>query len=232
MRILNVQFINLNSLKGKHSIDFQSGPLAGVGLFAITGPTGAGKSTILDAITLALFGRASRYDKKPSPPDMLSRGTGEAFAEVAFTIRDSACYRAAWHIARARKKVDGALQNAKRFIYDADGKELASGKKCDDLIVELTGLTPERFFRSAMLAQGEFAKFLKANDAERAELLESLTSTEIYSEIGKACYRRYDQSKQKMGSIQSRLDAIELLSETEIDEINNSKTTSRNDWSN
>ena len=77
MKILKVTFQNLNSLKGEHQIDFENGLLGEAGIFSITGPTGAGKSTILDAITLALFGKAARYESKPNPGEMMSRGTGD-----------------------------------------------------------------------------------------------------------------------------------------------------------
>ena len=129
MKILQVRFANLNSLQGPQFIDFTAEPLANSGIFAITGPTGAGKSTILDAITLALFGRAARYRSKPSPPDMISRGTAEAFAEVTFSIELKNVYRASWHIARARKRIDGAVQHAKRFIFDGRNREIASGPR-------------------------------------------------------------------------------------------------------
>ncbi len=233
MKILQVRFTNLNSLLGSQFIDFATGPLANAGIFAITGPTGAGKSTILDAITLALFGRAARYRSKPSPPDMISRGTGEAHAEVTFSVNDSKIYRASWHLAKARKRADGVIQSAKRFIFDENDKEIASGTRpCDDLIVSLTGLTPDRFFRSAMLAQGEFAKFLQADERERAELLESLTNTEIYTKISEVCYRRHEQAKQTLALQQSRIESISILSDSDVEALRASIQNERNNLHN
>src|SRR2546427_12714563 len=84
MKVLRVRLENLNSLRGRHEVDFQAEPLAGAGLFAITGPTGAGKSTVLDAITLALYGKAARYGSTPSPEDMMSRHCGECRAAAEF----------------------------------------------------------------------------------------------------------------------------------------------------
>ncbi len=216
MRIHRVAFSNLNSLRGSHEVDFVNGPLASSGIFAITGPTGAGKSTILDAITLALFGRAARYDSTPSPTDMMSRGAGESMAEVEFEI-DRKVYRASWSLTRARKKSDGAFQQAKRFVYDAQGKELASKTKtCSDLIESLIGLDADRFFRSVMLAQGEFAKFLRAKEDERAALLESLTNTSIYSQISESAFRRFKDSETELAKKEAGLAAIELLSDEAI----------------
>ena len=64
MKILTLHFKNIHSLKGEHRLDFTIPPLSVSGLFAITGPTGAGKSTVLDVITLALFSRIPRFDSK------------------------------------------------------------------------------------------------------------------------------------------------------------------------
>jgi exonuclease SbcC len=102
MRILAIRGKNLASL-GEFEVDLTRAPLAGTGLFAVTGDTGAGKSTILDALCLALYGgypraSASRREKTldPSgeaieatdPLNILSRGAGQAYAEVDFVGRD------------------------------------------------------------------------------------------------------------------------------------------------
>ena len=86
MKILKVIIRNLNSLKGDHVVDFGKDPLASAGLFAITGATGSGKTTILDGITLALFGKAARYGNEPSPEDVMTRGTADCSAEVTFEV--------------------------------------------------------------------------------------------------------------------------------------------------
>lgn len=183
MKILRVKLTNLNSLRGTHAVDFEAPPLAGAGLFAIVGPTGAGKSTLLDAITLALYGRAARYANTSNPEDMMSRHCGECQAEVEFAV-PAGRFRATWQLRRARGKADGKPQGAKRYVYDAAGQVLAQTiREAEVCIEKLVGLDYPRFLRSVMLAQGEFARFLKANPDERAELLESLTGTAIYSEL-------------------------------------------------
>lgn len=194
MKILRIRLKNLNSLKGEHCVDLTAEPLASAGLFAITGPMGAGKSTLLDAVTLALYGKAARYENESNPEHVMSRHTGECSAEVEFEV-PSGIYRAVWERHRAGKKAEGRLQNPKRYIYDKAGEALAQQIREAELkIEELLGLNYDRFLRSVLLAQGEFARFLKAKADERAELLESLTGTEIYSRLG---WRAFDEANRR-----------------------------------
>jgi len=164
MKILSVQFYNINSLKGKHNVQFYASPFADTGLFAITGPTGAGKSTILDAITVALYGKVPRHGGD-NPTSLMTRHTGQCYAKTEFEVK-GAIYRAEWHLRRARNRADGKLQPTKMelSVLEAVG---ADGKVIEDKvtqvkkrIVEITGLDYDRFMRSVMLAQGDFAAFL------------------------------------------------------------------------
>ena len=105
MKILELRFKNLNSLLGEWLIDFSNKSFLENGIFAITGPTGAGKTTILDAITLALFGSTARLGKiTESSNEIMSRHTGECFAEICFATK-SARYRVNWSQRRSRKKL-------------------------------------------------------------------------------------------------------------------------------
>lgn len=211
MKILQVTFQNLNSLRGEHTIDFTQEPLASAGLFAITGPTGSGKSTILDAITLALFGRAARYGSAPSPEDMMSRHCGECRADVRFEV-PKGTYRAEWQLRRARGKSEGKMQAAKRAVYDASEQPLTQQTRdTESLIEELVGLDYTRFLRSALLAQGDFAQFLKADPKERAALLESLTGTTIYSELGRLAHEEAGKRKQHLAEQEAAIKAIPIM---------------------
>jgi exonuclease SbcC len=219
MKILRIRLENLNSLKGRHEIDLTAEPLAGAGLFAITGPTGAGKTTLLDAVTLALYGHAARYGKETNPGNMMSRHCGECSAEVEFEVpagKHAGVYRAVWQRHRARKKPDGALQPPKRYIYDESGTPIT--QKINDaerLIVEMIGLDYDRFLRSALLAQGEFARFLKAKSNERAELLESLTGTDIYSTLGMRAHTEFTRLENELKQKEAALGQIEVLDDEE-----------------
>jgi exonuclease SbcC len=204
MRILAVRGQNLASLAEPFAIDLTAEPLAGAGLFAITGETGAGKSTLLDAICLALYGRFPRITSLGSDeeiPDaaegdalkardarsILRRGAASGWAEVDFLGVDGRPYRARWSAYRARNKPGGRLQPAGRQIDrlgdDGAPAETVADKTttADARVVELTDLTFEQFRRTVLLAQGDFDAFLRADDRERADLLEKITGTEIYT---------------------------------------------------
>lgn len=207
MKIRKISLENLNSLVGEHELDLTAEPIASAGIFAITGPTGAGKSTLLDAITLALYGRAARYDR-PNPEDMMSRHQGKCRAEVEFEVKGE-IYRAEWTRHRAREKADGKMQGAKRFVYDAAGEVLTQGLgEADDKVEEICGLNYERFMRSALLAQGEFARFLKSKEDERAELLESLTGTEVFSELSEMVFEETSRRVREQEDQEHALGAI------------------------
>ena len=185
MKILQLRFANLNSLTGEWQIDFTDPAFAVDGIFAITGPTGAGKSTILDAICLALYGRTPRLARiSMNSNEIMSRQTGECFAEVTFATAHGR-FRCHWSQHRSRRKPDGQLQQPKQEIARADTGEILATRlrDVDERVVRVTGMDFERFTRSVLLAQGGFAAFLQATADERAPILEQITGTDIYSRI-------------------------------------------------
>eukprot|EP01132_Coremiostelium_polycephalum_P021373 gene21373-25381_t len=208
MKILAIRLKNLASLAGPFEIDFTAEPLASAGLFAITGPTGAGKSTLLDALCLALFGAVPRLGdtgqaKMPDadtdisigdPRTLIRRGTGGGYAEVDFVGVSGRRYRARWEANRARDKASGKLQASRQSLIDLDSEQLLASQKTEyKTQLELAlGLNFEQFTRAVLLAQSEFSAFLKANDNERSELLEKLTDTALYTQLGR---RAFDKAK-------------------------------------
>ncbi|MFO3392212.1 AAA family ATPase [Legionella pneumophila serogroup 8] len=221
MRILQVRFKNLNSLVGEWEIDLTHPAFVSDGIFAITGPTGAGKTTILDAICLALYGRTPRLNKvSKSGNEIMSRQTGECFAEVVFETQTGR-YRCHWSQRRARKKPDGELQPPKHEISSADSGEIFESKirGVADQIESATGMDFDRFTRSMMLAQGGFAAFLQADANERAPILEQITGTEIYSQISIRVHERLREEREKLSLLQAETAGIVILEpeqETEI----------------
>ncbi len=216
MRIDRIHIENLASLRGAQTtIDLQAGELGDAGLVAITGATGAGKSTILDAVCLALFDQTPRlHGRGRDPRELLSRGTGEAKAAVDLTLDDQTQWTAEWTVHRARGRADGALQASKQRILDrSTGEVLADQKKTVKAWVEgKLGLSFEQFTGVILLAQGQFAKFLESTDADRSELLERLTGTEIYSELGSRAFERFKELKQKVAAEEEQRQELVLLS--------------------
>jgi exonuclease SbcC len=219
VKILSVKFLNLNSLKGQHTIRFDAPPFIDNGLFAITGPTGAGKTTILDAITVALYGRVHRHDKNAD--ESMTRFTSESFSEVEFEVSNK-IYKARWSQRRSHGKVDGSLQSVKMEVCEMpEGKILASHRlsEVQQKIIEICGLDYHQFLRSVMLAQGDFTQFLKSKDNDRSELLEKITDTRIYSDISSYIYRRTSSEEQKLNELKSRINDVQLLSEEAKQEV-------------
>ncbi|WP_019677456.1 exonuclease subunit SbcC [Arsukibacterium perlucidum] len=212
MKILAVRLQNLNSLRGEWTIDFRLPPFDSASLFAIVGPTGAGKTTILDAICLALYHQTPRLKTSPTSNELMSRHSSECLAEVEFEVAGQG-YRAFWSQRRARGQAEGNLQAAKVELARLDGTILA--EKTNEklkLITELTGLDFGRFTKSMLLAQGSFAAFLNADANERAELLEELTGTDIYGRISMQVFSDAREHKNALELLQAKASATELLS--------------------
>ena len=243
MKILAIRGRNLASLEGEFDIDFTVEPLKSSGIFAITGQTGAGKSTILDALCLALFDNAPRLNKAESSVNVydvedktitqkdsrniLRRGTSEGYAEVDFIALNGDKYRSRWMVRRARGKADGALQATSIKLDNLTKNNEEQGTKSNLLnrIVELIGLTFDQFTRAVLLAQGDFANFLKAKSSEKAELLEKLTGTEIYSKISVSIYQKTTGARTALDLILQRMNDIKLLTDEELGVLINEKKT-------
>jgi len=213
MKILELRFKNLNSLKGEWLIDFSDPAYTDNSLFAITGPTGSGKSTILDALCLAIYGCTPRLKTlSKSTNEIMTRHTGECYAEAVFETH-SGTYRCHWSQHRARKKADGKLADSRHEISDyPSGDNLLNKKKETALAVEeRTGMDFDRFTRSILLAQGSFASFLKADVSERADVLEQITGTGIYSEISKKVHEKRREAEELLNNMKAAVSGIELL---------------------
>ena len=221
MKILSLRFKNINSLKGEWKIDFTSPEFRDHGIFAITGPTGAGKTSILDAICLALYHQTPRLSVSSGSNELMTRHTGDCLAEVWFSVQKKE-YRAFWSQRRAYNRPDGKLGNPQVELAHGSGTIISSQSK-DKLkqIKRITGLDFGRFTKSMLLAQGGFAAFLDAKANDRAELLEELTGTEIYGEISRQVYLRMTEEKKPLDLLCAKADVVELLDkETKLNLVN------------
>ncbi len=221
MKILELRFKNLNSLYGEWFIDFSDAEYVSNGIFALTGPTGAGKSTILDAICLALYGATPRLGKiTKSSNEIMSRQTGECYSEVLFESQ-AGRFRCHWAQHRANKKADKPLQDSKHEISDEEtGKPIETKKSLvSGVIEENTGMDFERFTRSILLAQGGFDTFLKADAEQKSKILEQITGTEIYSEISRRVHERQRDEREKLKILQAETSGIVILEPEQEKEI-------------
>ena len=219
MKIISVHFSNLNSLYGSWKIDFEAKEFVENGIFVISGPTGSGKSTILDAVTLALYGMTPRLSNIGSGQnEIMSRLAPDCFSEVVFKCAKGT-YVARWSQYKARRKLDGNLQTVQRELFDKNGNILVSGKLVSNKIVELTGLDFERFTRSVILAQGGFASFLNASAKDRSPILENISGTKIYSELSQLAFNIHKEEDRRLTDIRNKLDEISYLNEEKTEQL-------------
>ncbi|RXG15989.1 exonuclease SbcC [Leeuwenhoekiella aestuarii] len=218
MKILKIDFQNINSLRGEHHIDFTQEPFLQNTLFAITGPTGSGKTTILDVISLALFNQVPRLGKMSTGEILkkgaiLTRNQSEAYARITYQCK-TGIFASTWSISTART---GNLRDYHMEISNLETETILDLKKSDvpTKNEELIGLSYDQFIKSVVLAQGEFAKFLQVPKKERGALLEKITGTEIYRRIGQEVYLKH---KERATAIEAKKAKIETFKEQLLDE--------------
>lgn len=258
MKLLKVIMYNLASLEGEQVIDFESEPLRSADLFSIVGETGSGKSTILDAVCLALYGLAPRFygadnfdyyhTERPNndqvldpddPRNILRKGTKECFAEVVFLARDGFRYRARWSCSIARINytrperrlyriaVDEAGRTSEKEVEITGGGRQKRGHKNinNEGLDRIIGLDYGQFTRTVMLAQNSFANFVKADDKDKAILLEKLTGTELYTAVARKIYEFYKEAEAAYNEVfnQVKAFAVHQLSDEKLAEVETRK---------
>lgn len=222
MKIQKIYIKNLNSLSGEHHIDFNKNPLAESTLFAITGPTGSGKSTILDAVCLALYNASPRQDNTITSTSLsksgalISKGATESVVSVEYTQEDK-LYKSQWSIAYNR---NGNLNERKQELSFFnlsinDWDLLETNTKVPIRNTQITSLDFIQFTRSVLLAQGQFSALLNAGKEERYSLMEKITGDDIYRKIGKKVFEQYTNLKNNLEEVKKALENIQLLSEEE-----------------
>ncbi len=246
MKILKLEILNLASLdkQGGEVINFMEGALGDSTIFSIVGPTGSGKSTILDAICLALYNRAPRYPRKKrernkieiygapdkqeanrlAPTDcrnILTRGKKEGYSKLTFLANNGNVYRAEWHIRFKSKAYENTVTILYKISTAPDGSLQEETAEWDDLPT-IIGLEYEQFLRTVLIAQGSFANFLTANEDERYELLEKLIGCEdLYIRIASDIKSKRDDALENYNRVNASIEAVRqnLLSEEEHSQL-------------
>ncbi len=203
MKLLKLNIRNIASIS-EAEIDFTKDIFANESIFLIYGETGSGKTTILDAISLALYGRTPRLDnsrtRKTVPAYTLGEGVvnimdtkqllkadaQEGEVSLYFTAANGKNYTAQWKVSRIRGS--GEIKDPEWIVIDGgrtieikpNARIETERRDLDDLV----GLSYDQFCKTAMLAQGEFTQFLKSNDEEKCEILEKITGNTSYSIVG------------------------------------------------
>jgi DNA repair protein SbcC/Rad50 len=212
MKILNLNFKNINSLEGENRIDFEQPPFTETGVFAITGPNGSGKSSILDAITLALYGETFRFDKPAN--HVITQHNSEGFSQVEFALGKDK-YRSSWAVKRQNGNVWGeVLPTEMKLIRLNDDEEENIANTPHEVclrIAELTGMNFRSFTRSILLAQGDFTAFLNALDTERMDILEKIIGSDIYSDYKEAAAQKLAEAEKNLTYLQQDLAAVPLI---------------------
>ena len=208
MKLKKLEIHNIASIEDA-VIDFEVAPLAESNVILITGETGAGKSTILDAICLALYATTPRMNNtemdgkwQENETDemditdtlqLMRKNTSEAYARLSFLGSDGNDYYAEWSVERKRKNLNRTwllknLTHSEASPQPGNGKGRAKDNEIKQAIQTAVGLTFDQFCRTTMLAQGDFTRFLKSGNKEKAAILEKITNTEQYAKIGAKVY--------------------------------------------
>ncbi len=243
MNLKKLVIHNLASLQDA-TIAFDEAPLQGEAIFLITGPTGAGKSMLLDAICLALYNEVPRLHgvaetgvnyterfnaargKEPAAKEEQTRSIslndprqlmrrGTAECYVRLSfVLDDGEYQAEWTLRRAHGRRDGNMGSVKWTLTDPTGQVI--DKNVKETIVQRVGLTFDQFCRTVMLAQGEFTKFIQSRTEEKSAILQKITGTEIYEKVGRRIGERYNSIKNEVEKLQALLGAVTLFTSEEV----------------
>ncbi len=211
MRPVTLEMVGFGAFRERTEVDFSNIELA-----AIVGQTGAGKSTIIDAVTFALYGSVPRYDRVNVVAPIVNQLSNEAKVSLTFEVRGQTYV--AIRIVRRQKsddptKLRASTKEARLELHQGEEVITLAGnvKELDVAIEDLLGLDFSQFTRTIVLPQGEFAKFLRDEPAERQKLIRRLLNLDIFAKMGST-------AREKMKELQAQVTAIE----SELERLNGS----------
>jgi exonuclease SbcC len=191
VRPLSLTIDGFTAFRDRQSIDFE--PLD---LFVITGPTGAGKTSILDAMVFALYGQVPRLGGKHGTTDLVSLGAAQARVEFEFTIKDKGRFRVARRLSR-KSPQSATLERLDDDVW-VSACERSGVRECDRVLTELLGLDYDSFCKAVVLPQGEFHRFLKGDPAERRQVLVSLLGVSYFQRMAAIARERHSDLSSKV----------------------------------
>ena len=232
MRIIELEFENINSYEGKVHIDFTDKKFAEYNdQFVICGETASGKSTILDAITLALYGRTARMsavvsakrdglNKSEVYNELINKRSGHCMAAVTY-LCSKGKIRSEYRQKKAYSKRDGNLQPATFSVKNLDTQislltDKATVGALEEQTEKLIGLNYEQFISCVLIPQGEFDRFLSADDGQKAGILAKLSHTEKYKKAAVKLIAKQEEVEKEFQIANNALARIPVLSLDEL----------------
>ena len=222
MRPLQLDIEGFGAFRDRVTIDFE-----GIDFFALVGPTGSGKSTVIDAMCFALYGSVPRYNNKSLIHPTLSTGASEARVSFRFAVGEEQFK--ATRVARRTSAGGGAFREVRLENLSSDGQVLstlaATVTEIDRRIPELVGLSFDHFTRCVALPQGEFAKFLHDSPSDRQQVLVKLLRLDVYRIMMQAANARAAAADTAATALGARIDELGDLSDATHDAASTRRAT-------
>lgn len=223
MKPIKISIKGLNSFVEEQVVDFER--LTSKGLFGIFGPTGSGKSTILDAITFALYGQVARLGRKKGPREFINAQSDVVRVVFVFGINsgEAKTYKIIREASVLRTENDGKIEvknkaSHVKLIDLTDNKVLAEkeGEVAEE-INRIIGLEYEDFVKTVVLPQGGFQDFLKMSGTDRRDILQRIFGLEEYGDIlWKKIAKAKKAAESELYGLDGALSTLEVLKEEDL----------------
>lgn len=200
MRPLGITLEGFSAYRAKQRLSLED-----VEFFSLSGPTGSGKSSLIDAMIFALYGRVPRLGGRAVAP-VITAGTDRARVKFEFEVRGNA-----YVVSRVAERNDSGASVREARLETADGKTIANGAgEVTREVEDLLRLRFEDFTKTVVLPQGEFARFLNAGSTERRDLLRDLLGLDVYTRVRELANERKAEAAGRAGSARSQLESLEV----------------------